>query len=204
MVSFVLAGAQPAVKKGVTPPPAAADAPAYTSDGRLRWPEGYREWVFLASGLDMSYTSSAAPKHSMFNNVFVNPSAYRIYMKTGTWPDGTMFMLENRGAEGNHSISVRGQTQSTDLMGTELHVKDSAHGGWAFYDFEEENRNAKGSAPAIPKVATCYSCHEQHAAVDTTFVQFYPTLVGVAKEKGTLSAAYLKEMAEPVAAPAGK
>jgi hypothetical protein len=29
--------------------------------------------------------------------------------------------------------------------------------------------------------------------VDTTFVQFYPTLLPVAKEKGTLSAGYVKE-----------
>jgi hypothetical protein len=31
--------------------------------------------------------------------------------------------------------------------------------------------------------------------VDTTFVQFYPTLFPIAKEKGTLSASYLKETA---------
>jgi hypothetical protein len=29
--------------------------------------------------------------------------------------------------------------------------------------------------------------------VDTTFVQFYPTLLPVAKAKGTLSSAYLKD-----------
>jgi hypothetical protein len=36
-----------------------------------------------------------------------------------------------------------------------------------------------------------------HAAVDTTFVQFYPTLIDLAKTKRTLSAAYLKEMDAP-------
>jgi hypothetical protein len=41
----------------------------------------------------------------------------------------------------------------------------------------------------------CYSCHEQHAAVDTTFVQFYPTLLEIAKKKGTLAPGYLKEEA---------
>jgi hypothetical protein len=45
----------------------------------------------------------------------------------------------------------------------------------------------------LPKEMDCYSCHEQHAAVDTTFVQFYPTLLPIAKAKKTLSAAYLKE-----------
>jgi len=48
----------------------------------------------------------------------------------------------------------------------------------------------------FPTEMECYSCHAQHTAVDTTFVQFYPTLIEIAKKKGTLSAAYLKE--EPV------
>jgi hypothetical protein len=33
--------------------------------------------------------------------------------------------------------------------------------------------------------------------VGTTFIQFYPTLLGLAKTKGTLSVAYLKEIATP-------
>ena len=41
----------------------------------------------------------------------------------------------------------------------------------------------------------CYTCHTQHAAVDTTFVQFYPTLLPIAQSKGTLSASYQKESA---------
>ena len=45
----------------------------------------------------------------------------------------------------------------------------------------------------LPKEMECYSCHEQHAAVDTTFVQFYPTLLEIAKKKNTLSPAYVKE-----------
>jgi hypothetical protein len=201
VLSFVLIGAQPAVKKGPAAPPEAADGPAYTAEGQLKFPEDYREWVFLTSGLDMSYApNAAAAKHSVFNNVFVNPSAYKVFVKTGTWPEGSMFMLENRGAEGNHSINTRGLTQAVEVTGTELHVKDSAHGGWAFYNFDEASRNPKGSALMIPKAATCYACHEQHAAVDTTFVQFYPTLLGVAKEKGSLSAEYLKEMEAPAAA----
>ena len=48
-----------------------------------------------------------------------------------------------------------------------------------------------------PTSANCYSCHADHGAVDTTFVQFYPTLLPIAKSKDTLSAAYLKELPTP-------
>ncbi|HEX4582195.1 MAG TPA: cytochrome P460, partial [Acidobacteriaceae bacterium] len=44
-----------------------------------------------------------------------------------------------------------------------------------------------------PQTENCYSCHSDHGAVDTTFVQFYPTLMPIAKEKGTLDAGYKKE-----------
>ena len=51
------------------------------------------------------------------------------------------------------------------------------------------------SAKAIARPASCYTCHEEHGAVDTTFVQFYPTLLDAAEKHKTLSAAYLKESA---------
>jgi len=49
----------------------------------------------------------------------------------------------------------------------------------------------------VPLSAACYTCHAAHGAVETTFVQFYPTLLPIAKNKGTLSASYLKENAAP-------
>lgn len=161
----------------------AADSPTYTPDGRLIFPERYREWIFLTSGLDMSYNSSAsAATNSVFDNVFVNPAAYRSFMTTGAWPDKTMLVLENRGGEGNRSINRRGKTQMTDVTGFEVHVKDTSRfkGGWAFYGFSDTV-----SAKKIDRPASCYTCHEAHGAVDTTFVQFYPTLMPIAKQKGT-------------------
>ena len=49
-----------------------------------------------------------------------------------------------------------------------------------------------GNPPAqqIPTSAACYSCHQQHGAVDTTFAQFYPTLLSIATQKRTLSSDY--------------
>jgi Cytochrome P460 len=86
-------------------------------------------------------------------------------------------------------------------MGREVHVRDEGRfpGKWAFFGFENEE-----PSKMVPKEAACYSCHESHAAVDTTFVQFYPTLIGIAKDKGTLSAAYLKDEAEIAQDKAGK
>jgi Cytochrome P460 len=168
-------------------------APTYTADGRLMFPANYREWVYLTSGIDMSYSPNAmGMDHSMFDNVFVNPDAYKSFLQTGTWPDKTMLVLEVRTAGTKASINKSGHYQTSELMGREVHVKDESRfaGKWAFFGFDED-----GPAKQVPKEASCYSCHEQHAAVDTTFVQFYPTLIELAKTKGTLSANYLKDEA---------
>jgi hypothetical protein len=168
--------------------------PEYTSEGRLKLPEQYREWVYLTTGFDMSYSAgSGMVDHHMFDNVFVKPESYRAFLETGTWPDKTMLVLEVRKAEGRGSINQNGNYQGGDVMGLEVHVKDEARfpGKWAFFGFDDQK-----TAKMTPTSASCYSCHAEHAAVDMTFVQFYPTLLPVAKAKGTLSAGYLKDNAQ--------
>ena len=166
--------------------------PAYRSDGNLKFPSDYREWVYLTSGVDMSYGPNMDMGHSMFDNVFVNPEAYKAFLQTGTWPDKTMLVLEARMAGSKGSINKNGHFQTGNVMGREVHVKDEARfpGKWAFFNSEDGV-----TAKLLPREMDCYSCHEQHGAVDTTFVQFYPTLLEIAKKKNTLSTAYLKEEA---------
>ena len=168
--------------------------PQYTGDGQLRLPANYREWVFLSSGFDMSYATAGEMDHHMFDNVFVNPEAWRAFMATGTWPDKTVFILELRQAQSKGSINQKGSFQDSDVMGVEVHVKDQARfeGNWAFFQFPR----ASPTATMIPMTRDCYSCHKDHGAVDTTFVQFYPTLMPIATKKGTLSATYQKETAK--------
>jgi hypothetical protein len=159
----------------------------YTSEGRLNRPAHYREWVFLTSGFDMSYAAGMKKDHHLFDNVFVNPDAYRVFVATGNWPDQTMLVIEIRGAEEHGSINKSGSYQGPNVMGLEVHVKDATRfpGKWAFFEFEDN-----GPAKVLPRSVECYACHAEHGAVDTTFVQFYPTLLPVARSKGTLSPAY--------------
>jgi Cytochrome P460 len=179
--------------RGHSAPPAqttASNAPSYTDTGELRFPQNYREWVFLSTGIDMSYNPAMSMDHHMFDNVFVNPEAYQSFVKTGTWPDKTIFVLEARGAESKESINKAGLYQGPSVMGLEIHIKDESRfpGKWAFFGFDDGKLGK-----IFPTSASCYSCHEQHAAVDTTFVQFYPTLLPIATSKHTLSDAYVKE-----------
>jgi hypothetical protein len=183
--------------------PAPAPDPAhlrYTPDGRAIVPSNYRDWPFLSAGLDMNYSDpSAGMDHHTFDNVFVDPDSLAAFRATGRWPDGTVLVKEDRGGVTKGSINKSGQFQGEDVMGLELHVKDSRRfeGGWGFFLFSKDS-----PAQKIPTTAQCYACHQAHGAVDSTFVQFYPTLIGVARDRQTLSASYLAETkGEPSAAP---
>jgi hypothetical protein len=160
-----------------------AAGPEYNSSGELIRPADYRQWVFLSSGLGMTYgpAAAAANRAPLFDNVFVSPQAYKAFVETGTWPDKTMFVLEIRRAPTEGSINKGGHFQG-DLVAVEVEVKDEARfpEKWAFFDFRQTAQTAK----QLPK-ANCFACHSTNGAVDNTFVQFYPTLSEIAKTKGT-------------------
>jgi hypothetical protein len=157
-----------------------ADLPQYTNGDELVRPEGYREWIFLSSGLRMSNNESCG-EGATFTNVFVTPSAYHQFLATGSWPDKTVFVEEKRVSSSKGSLNKAAHFQ-TDLMGISVQVKDVARfpEKWAFFSFDSSTKTAE----ANPK-ATCWQCHHDHGAVDSTFVQSYPTLKPVAQQLGT-------------------
>jgi Cytochrome P460 len=156
---------------------------AYVGEDGITVPD-YGKWVFIGSDLGMSYTGETRA-NPPFSNVFAEPSAYDSFMENGVWPDRTVLLSEHRASATNLSINKAGFVQTGPAMGVELEVKDAAKGGWTFYMAPSGATTAK----ALPRSMACYACHAEHAAVDNTFVQFYPTLIEVAKRKGTFKEA---------------
>src|SRR6185437_1474171 len=123
-----------------------ADGPRYTADGQLLFPKDYREWVFLSSGLGMTYgpAGAAASEAPRFDNVFVNRSAYKSFLASGRWPDKTIFILEIRKSQLEGSINRGGHFQ-TSTAAVEAHVKDEKRfaGSWAFFGFAEGKQRSE-------------------------------------------------------------
>ncbi len=153
--------------------------PQYSGTTLLR-PQGYREWIYLSSGLGMNYNATAGGPE-LFTNVFVPQWAYRQFVSSGTWPDRTIFVLEERTAETKGSINKTGHFQ-TDLSGLAVEVKDETKfpDKWAYFGFSGEAKTAQPNPQQ-----QCWQCHNDNGAVEHTFVQFYPTLKPIAEKFGT-------------------
>lgn len=157
----------------------------FTSDRKLVRPAGYRRWAYVSSGFGMSYNPDAGGNgNPAFTNVFVSPGAYDYFQEHGTWPDKTMFVLEIYQSASQGSINKKGSYQQS-LVGLDVELKDESRfpDKWAYFGFGNEDESA---AATKPSKNDCWNCHDQNAAVEHSFVQFYPELLKIALAKGTL------------------
>jgi hypothetical protein len=152
--------------------------PTYTADGDLIRPEDYRTWIFVGASLGLSYSEGAAEREGpgAFTNVYIQPEAYRYFMETGKFPEGTMLPMDIYRPGSRESINQAGYFEK-DFLGMEVAVKDSERyeDGWAYLSFRDRSGGLRESASAFPK-HRCYDCHTEHAATDNVFTQFYPVL----------------------------
>ena len=169
------------------------DAPAFTSAGELILPSDYREWVFVGTGLGMTYGPAKRAEGAplVFDNIYVTRDAYRAFMRSGKWPDRTMFIMEGRASESHELLANTGQAQG-EARFLEAAVKDPSRFPdtiWGYFNFGGA-KAPRASARQIPKSFDCYTCHAQNTAVENTFVQFYPALFEVARKLGTVKTTY--------------
>jgi hypothetical protein len=156
-------------------PPAVT--PQYDANRNLLLPDGYRQWVLVGTSLGLSYTAVGPGGHQMFHATVMEPTAYRHFIETGEFREGTMFALLLQGI-GTNALPARQGQFATDVHGIEMAVKDASRvpEGWAYYDFGGAMSGGTRPAAAPQPKNRCYDCHREHAARDHVFMQFYGLL----------------------------
>jgi hypothetical protein len=152
--------------------------PAFTSDGKLMQPAGYREWIYIGTPLTPNDLNPPEAPFPEFHNVYIHPTDYATYRKTGTFPDGTVIVKELVGVGSKSARSGEGYFMG-EFIGLEAAVKDSKRfarepGYWAYFSFGHAYPLAK-AADKQP-VTACNTCHQEGAADDWVFSQYYPVL----------------------------
>ncbi len=161
---------------------------SFTSTGAVRQPVGYREWIYIGTPLTPNALNGGAAAFPEFHNVYVEPTAFKHFERTGEWADGTQIAKElvsvrsNNNDEGNGSsqeVSGRGYFMG-EFVGLELAVKDSSRyadepGNWAYFSFGHTPEPYAATAEAFP-AESCNACHAASAETDFVFSQFYPVV----------------------------
>ena len=171
---------------GTTNVHAAAAKPAYTADGKLVLPKGYRSWVFIGAPLTPNGLNGGKAGFPEFHNVYVEMENLEAYWKTGKFPEDTVIVKEltlvrnPSNADGSaNEASGRGYFEGA-FNGMDVTVKNSTRyaktGGWGFYNFGHHALPYEAAAKEATR-EECAGCHIAGAGkTDLTWVQFYPVL----------------------------
>jgi hypothetical protein len=167
----------PAAQQRQAATPSSRVMPQYDKDRNLMLPADYRQWIVAGSSLGLSYAEGGAQGHQMFNTTLIEPSAYRHFVETGEFRDGTMFALILQGIGTNATPARQGQF-ATGVHAVEMAVKDTTRvpEGWAYYGFGGPMSGGYRTSSAPQPKSNCYDCHVKHAARDNVFIQFYGLL----------------------------
>jgi hypothetical protein len=177
----------------VAAPPAATQSsapPQYDPDGNLLRPDGFETWVFVGSNLGLAYKGESDTDTREFHNVYISPPAYAEFVKSQTFPDRTVFVVDRLTAKDNEPKGVVSAGVFNDQrLGLLVAVKnlnrpDKGTLPWAYYLFPAKDNpppaKAQPDSSSVKtdseKEKTCEGCHAKHASRDHVWVQFYPIL----------------------------
>jgi hypothetical protein len=138
-------------------------------------PAGYDEWPLVGASLGLSYSPDAlaASSSPTFHRVYLNPSSYRAFLRSGSFPEGSTFILELYEPAEMPSLPARAGRYEGRRVAVEASVKDSRRfGGWGYFSLD----NGRARTATAFDASRCQACHVKHAATDSVFTQFYPRL----------------------------
>lgn len=160
----------------------------FNAKGEAELPRGYRSWVHTFSGWEPITTTildGTITKTPEFKNLYVEPVAYRTYMETGKWPEGTL-MVKEFSATSTDKKKCDGPPAyickvwygkaifQTGAIGIGVMLKDSKRfpkepGGWAYFSFGHQPLPYQ-RVSALRDRAQCAQCHIDHAGAKQDFV----------------------------------
>jgi len=160
----------------------------FTSDGKLKLPTGYRRWVFVGAPLTPNGLNNGMANFPEYHHVYVEAKNVDAYLKTGSFPEGTVFVKElTRVLDPSFPDGSNTQPSGRGFFNgayncMDVTVKDSKRfsktNGWGFFTFGHHPEPC--DAVAAEKLVTeCAFCHIANVAkTDMTWIQFYPMLRG--------------------------
>jgi hypothetical protein len=139
------------------------------SKNELLLPANYHNWVTL------SPSTAGIPSHrhkKVASKLFVEPTAFEHFTRTGTWPNKTVIVLELS------SSKARARAKS-DVMGLEAAVKNDASfpNSWTYYGIIYDHPQQSSDTLKAEKPCDC------DQPLDSMLAMAFPTLRAVINAK---------------------
>jgi Cytochrome P460 len=173
-----IAGLSYVLAASAAPPGGTTAAVEFTPDGKMKRPDGYRNWVYVGAVVTPNDLNDGEAAFPEFHSVYMDPESFAHYEKTGEFRDGTVMIKELIGVGAKEATSGKGYFMG-DFRGLEASIKDSKRfkdepGSWAYFSFGHKYPlKAEATKQAA---ASCNACHQTSAAKDDVFSQYYPVL----------------------------
>ena len=164
-------------------------AAVFTSDGKLQLPTGYRRWVFVGAPLTPNGLNNGKANFPEYHHVYVEAQNVDAYLKTGSFPEGTVFVKElTRVLDPTFPDGSRTEPSGRGYFNgayncMDVTVKDSKRfadsGGWGWGAFEYDAAADKfvpattASTPPQGHDAKCgFGCHTVVKDRDYVFTDY--------------------------------
>ena len=173
-----IAGLSYVLAASAAPPGGTTAAVEFTPDGKLKKPDGYRNWVYVGAVVTPNDLNDGEAAFPEFHSVYMDPESFAHYEKTGEFRDGTVMIKELIGVGAKEATSGKGYFMG-DFRGLEASIKDSKRfkdepGTWAYFSFG--HKYPLKAEAAKNAAAACNVCHQDNAKTDWVFSQYYPVL----------------------------
>jgi len=161
-------------------------AAMFDSNGNMKLPTGFRKWVFVGAPLTPDGLNNGKAGFPEYHNVYVEAKNVDVYLKTGSFPEGTVIVKELTRVlspmfpDGSRTEPSWRGFFNGEYNGIDLTIKDSKRfaktNGWGFFTFGHHPLPYEKTS-AEKSVTECAGCHIANvAATDMTWIQFYPLL----------------------------
>src|SRR5690349_7758390 len=157
-----IAGLSYVLAASAAPPRGTTAAVEFTPNGKLKKPEGYRNWVSVGAVVTPNDLNDGEAAFPEFHSVYMDPESFAHYEKTGEFRDGTVIIKELIGVGAKEASSGKGYFMG-DFRGLEASIKDSKRfkdepGNWAYFSFG--HAYPLKATTAKNAIASCNQCHQ--------------------------------------------
>ena len=157
--------------------PAPGVSLVFDEEGQAALPKGYRHWVHTYTAweaISTSFLDEKLTETPELHSVYVEPNTYRIFMETGTWPEGSLMVKEfsttntdPKECSGPPAYTCKLDTSTVifpqEHTGIAVMLKDNKRypeeaGGWAYFSYGHKAPPYETLSPPHDR-ARCAQCH---------------------------------------------